>query len=112
MKEEHELKIQDVALAKTRQLDKIKGDLEARIQNFEQELLRSAADNAALSRSLQERSNMLVKISEEKAHAEAEIEHHKSNIESCEREINSLKYELHVISKELEIRNEEKNMSM
>ncbi|XP_045826474.1 filament-like plant protein 4 [Trifolium pratense] len=112
LKEEHELKIQDVALAKTRQLDKIKGDLEARIHNFEQELLRSAADNAALSRSLQERSNMLVKISEEKAHAEAEIEHHKSNIESCEREINSLKYELHVISKELEIRNEEKNMSM
>ncbi|KAJ1398044.1 Filament-like plant protein [Sesbania bispinosa] len=60
----------------------------------------------------QERSNMLIKLSEEKAHAEAEIEHHKSNIESCEREINSLKYELHVISKELEIRNEEKNMSM
>jgi chromosome segregation ATPase len=112
LKEEHELKIQDVALAKTRQLDKIKGDLEARIHNFEQELLRSAADNAALSRSLQERSNMVVKISEEKAHAEAEIEHHKSTIESCEREINSLKYELHVISKELEIRNEEKNMSM
>ncbi|KAL5072155.1 hypothetical protein RYX36_023042 [Vicia faba] len=112
LKEEHELKIQDVVLAKTKQLDKIKGEFEARIRNFEQELLRSAADNAALSRSLQERSNMLVKLSEEKAHAEAEIEHHKSNVESCEREINSLKYELHVISKELEIRNEEKNMSM
>ncbi|CAK8569773.1 unnamed protein product [Lathyrus sativus] len=112
LKEEHELKIQEVTLAKTKQLDKIKGEFEARIRNFEQELLRSAADNAALSRSLQERSNMLVKLSEEKAHAEAEIEHHKSNVESCEREINSLKYELHVISKELEIRNEEKNMSM
>lgn len=112
LKEEHELKIQDISLAKTKQLDKIKGDLEARIRNFEQELLRSAADNAALSRSLQERSNMLVKLSEEKAHAEAEIEHQKNTVESCEREINSLKYELHVISKELEIRNEEKNMSM
>ncbi|XP_004499237.1 filament-like plant protein 4 [Cicer arietinum] len=112
LKEEHELKIQEVALAKTKLLDKIKGELEAKIQNFEQELLRSAADNAALSRSLQERSNMLIKLSEQKAHAEAEIEHHKSNVESCEREINSLKYELHVMSKELEIRNEEKNMSM
>ncbi|XP_027330782.1 filament-like plant protein 4 isoform X3 [Abrus precatorius] len=112
LKEEHEQKIQEVALTKTKQLDKIKGEYEAKIVNFEQELLRSAAENAALSRSLQERSNMLIKLSEEKAHAEAEIELLKGNIESCEREINSLKYELHVISKELEIRNEEKNMSM
>ncbi|RZB70192.1 filament-like plant protein 4 [Glycine soja] len=112
LKEEHEQKIQEVALIKTKQLDKIKGEFEAKIENFEQELLRSAADNAALSRSLQERSNMIINLSEEKAHAEAEIELLKGNIESCEREINSLKYELHVISKELEIRNEEKNMSM
>ncbi|KAL2318843.1 hypothetical protein Fmac_032719 [Flemingia macrophylla] len=112
LKEEHEQKIHEVALTKTKQLDKIKGEFEAKIHDFEQELLRSAADNAALSRSLQERSNMIVNLSEEKAHAEAEIELLKGNIESCEREINSLKYELHVISKELEIRNEEKNMSM
>ncbi|XP_061373274.1 filament-like plant protein 4 [Gastrolobium bilobum] len=112
LKEEHEQKIQEVALSKTKQLDKIKGELEAKIVNFEQELLRSAAENGALSRSLQERSNMLIKLNEEKAHAEAEIELLKGNIESCEREIGSLKYELHVVSKELEIRNEEKNMSM
>nr|KYP67642.1 Filament-like plant protein 4 [Cajanus cajan] len=112
LKEEHEQKIQEVALSKTKQLDKIKGELEAKIVNFEQELLRSAAENGALSRSLQERSNMLMKLSEEKARAEAEIELLKGNIEACERENNSLKYELHVVSKELEIRNEEKNMSM
>ncbi|KAJ4847873.1 hypothetical protein Tsubulata_017248 [Turnera subulata] len=112
LKEEHEQKLQDVIVTKTKQWDKIKMELEAKIVNFDQELLRSAAENAALSRSLQERSNMVIKISEEKSQAEAEIEHLKGNIESCEREINSLKYELHVISKELEIRNEEKNMSM
>lgn len=112
LKEEHEQKLQDVALSKTKQLDKIKFELEAKINNLDQELLRSEAENAALSRSLQERSNMLIKISEEKSQAEAEIELLKSNIESCEREINSLKYELHIASKELEIRNEEKNMSM
>ncbi|ESW32675.1 hypothetical protein PHAVU_001G008000 [Phaseolus vulgaris] len=112
LKEEHEQKLQEVALTKTKQLDKIKGELEARIASFEQELLRSASDNAALSRSLQERSNMIINLREEKAHAEAEIELLKGNIESCEREINSLKYEVHVIAKELEIRNEEKNMSM
>jgi len=112
LKEEHEQRVQEIVLNKNNQLDKIKMDFEAKIATLDQELLRSAAENAALSRSLQEHSNMLIKISEEKSQAEAEIEHLKSNIESCEREINSHKYELHVISKELEIRNEEKNMSI
>ncbi|XP_030950711.1 filament-like plant protein 4 [Quercus lobata] len=112
LKDEHEQKLQDVVLIKNKQCDKIKLELEARIANLDQELLRSAADNAALSRSLQERSNMLIKINEEKSQAEAEIELLKSDVESCQKEVNSLKYELHVASKELEIRNEEKNMSM
>ncbi|CAK7346232.1 unnamed protein product [Dovyalis caffra] len=112
LKEEHEQKVQEVVLNKNKQLDKIMKDFESKIANLDQELLRSAAENAALSRSLQERSNMLINISEEKSQAEAEIEHLKGTIESCEREINSHKYELHVISKELEIRNEEKNMSV
>lgn len=112
LKEEHEEKLQELVLTKNKQCEKIKLELEAKLANLEQDLRRSAAENAAISRSLQERSNMLLKISEEKAQAEAEIELLKGNIESCEREINSLKYELHVSSKELEIRNEEKNMSM
>ncbi|KAK1401237.1 hypothetical protein POM88_000842 [Heracleum sosnowskyi] len=65
----------------------------------------------SISRSLQERSNRLIKISEEKSQPEADIEQLKSNIDSCEREINSLKYELHIVAEELEIRNEEKNKS-
>ncbi|CAI9757980.1 unnamed protein product [Fraxinus pennsylvanica] len=112
LKEEHEEKLHEVVLNKTKQFDKMKLHLEANIANLEQELLRSAAENAALSRSLQERSNMLIKLSEEKSQAEAEVELLKSNIESSDREINSLEYELHIASKELEIRNEEKNMSV
>ncbi|GAB4852505.1 hypothetical protein Ancab_016719 [Ancistrocladus abbreviatus] len=112
LKEENEQKLQEVVLTKNRQCDKIKLELEAKIANLDQELLRAAAENAALSRSLQDRSNMLIKVNEEKSQAEAEVELLKSNIESCEREINSLKYELHIVSKELEIRNEEKNMSV
>ncbi|KAK3019803.1 hypothetical protein RJ639_043382 [Escallonia herrerae] len=112
LKEDHEQQLHDVALAKTKQFDKMKLELEAKISNLDQELLRSAAENAAISRSLQERSNMLIKMSEEKSQAEADIELLKSNIEACEREINSFKYELHVVTKELEIRNEEKNMSV
>ncbi|CAN6886512.1 hypothetical protein Bca4012_071056 [Brassica carinata] len=112
LKEENEQKLHDVISTKTNQMDKLRDEFESKIGEFEQELLRSAAENDALSRSLQERSNMLMRISEEKSQAEAEIEHLKNSIESCEREINTLKYETHVITKELEIRNEEKNMSM
>ncbi|KAK0603314.1 hypothetical protein LWI29_003605 [Acer saccharum] len=82
------------------------------VKEENQALLRAAAENAALSKSLQERSNLIVKITDEKSQADAEIEFLKENIMSHEKEINSLKYELHVVSKELDIRNEEKNMSM
>ncbi|KAK4794039.1 hypothetical protein SAY86_012033 [Trapa natans] len=112
LKEEHEQKLQEVFLTKTEQFEKMKRELELRINDLDQELLRSAAENAALARSLQERSNMLIQVSEEKSQAQTEIEILKSNIDSCEREINSLKYELHVVTKELDIRNEEKNMSV
>ncbi|KAI3942527.1 hypothetical protein MKW98_013179 [Papaver atlanticum] len=112
VKEEHEKKLQENFLIKTKQIEKVKLEFEAQLEDLDQELHRSAAENAALSRSLHDRSAMLMKINEEKSQAEADIELLKTNIESCEREINSLKYEVHVVSKELEIRNEERNMSM
>ncbi|XP_006649732.1 filament-like plant protein 4 [Oryza brachyantha] len=112
VKEEGEQKLHDVVFAKTKQWEKIKAEFEAKLLEFEQELIRAGAENDALSRSLQERGDLLMKIDEEKAQAEAEIEVLKNTIQSGEREINSLKYEIHVVSKELEIRNEEKNMSV
>ncbi|WOH00671.1 hypothetical protein DCAR_0520044 [Daucus carota subsp. sativus] len=110
--DEHEQTLHEVVVMKTKECDMIKLELETQLDNLGQELRRSVSDNTAISRSLQERSNMLVKITEEKSQAEAEIEQLKSNVDSCEREINSLKYELHIAAKELEIRNEEKNMSV
>ncbi|CAM0872259.1 unnamed protein product [Alopecurus aequalis] len=112
VKEEGEQKLHDVVFAKTKQWENIKAELEEKLMEFDHELIRAGAENDALSRSLQERADLLMKIDEEKAQAEAEIEVLKSTIQSGEREINSLKYEVHVVSKELEIRNEEKNMSV
>ncbi|XP_073140422.1 filament-like plant protein 4 [Henckelia pumila] len=112
LKEEHDKKLHEVVLNKTKVFDKMKVELELKISNLDQEIMRSAAKNTAVSQSLQERSNMLIKLNEEKLQAEAEIEILKSNIESCEKEVNSLKYELHIARKEVEIRNEEKNMSV
>ncbi|PHT54501.1 Phosphoglycolate phosphatase 1A, chloroplastic [Capsicum baccatum] len=57
-----------------KQFDKMKHEFEAKLANLDQQLLRSAAENFALSRSLQERSSMVIQLSEEKAQAEAEIE--------------------------------------
>ncbi|KAI4374933.1 hypothetical protein MLD38_012868 [Melastoma candidum] len=112
LKEDHEKELREVIGSKTRQWEIIKRELEAKMIGLDQELLRSAAENTALSRSLQERSNMLIKLNDEKLKAESRIEILKGDIESCEKEITSLKYEAHLISKELEIRNEEKNMSV
>ncbi|XP_076938286.1 filament-like plant protein 4, partial [Bidens hawaiensis] len=112
LKEEHEKTVHEVVLAKTKQFENMKHEFDTKVANLNQELMRAAAENAAVSRSLHDRSNTIIQMSEEKSQAEAEIELLKSNIESCEREINSLKYELHIVAKELEIRNEEKNMSV
>ncbi|GMJ04858.1 Trichome Cell Shape 1 [Hibiscus trionum] len=112
VKEESEQKLQDVVLAKMIQFDKIKLGFESKIAELDESLLRAAAENQALSRSLHERSNWIVQIEVEKSKAEAEIELMKENLMSREKEMSLLKYELHMVSKELEIRNEEKNMSM
>jgi chromosome segregation ATPase len=112
VKEEGDQKLHDVVFAKIKQWEKMKAELEAKILEFEQELIRAGAENDALTQSLEERADLLMEIDEAKARAEAEIEVLKSTIQSGEREINTLKYELHVACKELEIRTEEKNMSV
>ena len=112
VKEESEQKLQEVILMKSHQWEKIKLELEAQIDNLDEGLRELASENAALLRSVQESSNKIVKLKEEKSEAEAEVEHLEKSVQSKEKEITSLKYELHMISKELDIRNEEKNMIM
>lgn len=112
VKDESEQKLQAVVLAKTIHWDKIRAELEGKIDELNQGLHRAASDNASLTRSLQERSEMVVRIREERSEAEAEVEKLKTNIQLAEKEISSLKYDVHVALKEVEIRNEEKNMSL
>ncbi|WMV26663.1 hypothetical protein MTR67_020048 [Solanum verrucosum] len=63
LKEEHEQKLHDVIQNKAKQFEKMKHEFEAKIANLDQQLLRSAAVNSALSSSLQERSRMVIKLS-------------------------------------------------
>ncbi|PHT26281.1 hypothetical protein CQW23_34104 [Capsicum baccatum] len=50
-----------------KQFDQMKHEFKAKLANLDQQLLRSAAENSALSRSLQERSSMVIQLSDEKA---------------------------------------------
>ncbi|KAG0462108.1 hypothetical protein HPP92_020584 [Vanilla planifolia] len=112
IKEESQQKLQDVVNTKTKELEKFKVELDTRIIHFEEELQKASVENSELSRSLHERSSLLMKAGEEKFQADSQIEMLKNDLYSCEKEISSIKYELNVISNELEIRNEEKNMCM
>ncbi|KAK7307489.1 hypothetical protein VNO77_40599 [Canavalia gladiata] len=112
IREESEQKLQEVILKKSQQWEKLKLELEAQVNKLEEGLRDEVGENAALLRSLQESSNKIVKLKEEKSETEAEVELLKKNVWSKEKEITSLKYELHMISKELDIRNEEKNIMM
>ncbi|PHT30345.1 hypothetical protein CQW23_30062 [Capsicum baccatum] len=51
-----------------------------KMKNLDQQLLRFAAENPVLLRSLQERSSMVIPLNEEKAQAEVEIEMLKKNM--------------------------------
>ncbi|XP_047318020.1 filament-like plant protein 4 [Impatiens glandulifera] len=108
---EDEENIQRIVI-KTQQWDAERLGLEAKVSDLDHRLLRSAAENASISRTLREQSNIISKINEEKTQEELHNELLKQKILSFEKENSSLKYELHVLSKELDIRNEENNMSL
>ena len=110
VKEESEQKLQEVILMKSHQWEKIKLELEAQIDNLDEGLRELASENAALLRSVQESSNKIVKLKEEKSEAEAEVEHLEKSVQSKEKEITSLKYELHMISR-ASLGNEEELMA-
>ncbi|KAM3302790.1 hypothetical protein P3S67_013820 [Capsicum chacoense] len=92
LKEEHEQKLHDVIQNKTKQFDKMKHEFEAKLANLDQQLLRSVVENSALSRSLQERSSMVIQLSEEKAQAEAEIKMLKKNMSVRSAEVANKKH--------------------
>jgi len=64
LKKDHEQKLHDAIQNKAKQFDKMKHEFEAKIANLDQQLLRSAAENSALSSSLRERSSMVIQVSE------------------------------------------------
>ncbi|KMZ64758.1 hypothetical protein ZOSMA_34G00350 [Zostera marina] len=111
-KEESEQKLHDVVFANTQHWEKLNLELEVRVNVLEEQLLRANAENDALSRSLQDRSGLLMELSEDRAQAQSQIEVLKTKFHASEKELTSVKYELNVVSKEVEIRTEEKNMSV
>ncbi|KMZ75584.1 hypothetical protein ZOSMA_1133G00030 [Zostera marina] len=111
-KEESKQKLYDVVFANTQHWEKLNLELEVRV-NVLEEQLHANAENDALSRSLQDCSGLLMKLSEDRAQVQSQIEVLKTKFQAMsEKELSSIKYELNVVSKQVEIRTEEKNMSV
>ncbi|KAI5064907.1 hypothetical protein GOP47_0019602 [Adiantum capillus-veneris] len=107
VREEQEQKIHDAVVKKTREWEKVRTDLEARLDDATNELCEALAENQAMSKSLQERAITIAEISDMKAHLEADSSALQVRLASAEKENARFKYELHVLSKELELRNGE-----
>ncbi|KMZ62931.1 hypothetical protein ZOSMA_436G00020 [Zostera marina] len=112
-KEESEQKLHDDVFANTQHWEKLNLELEVRVNVLEEQLLHANAENDALSRSLQDCSSLLMKLSEDRAQVQSQIELLKTKFqEASEKELSYIKYELNVVSNQVEIRTEEKNMSV
>ncbi|XP_030524070.1 filament-like plant protein 4 isoform X2 [Rhodamnia argentea] len=112
VKEESERNLQEVIRTKAKQWNEMKLGFEAQVAELDCRLLQATAENAALSRSLQDHIDTILSVNEEKSLANLQIEVFKQDIKVYEKDMSSLKYELHMVSKELDIRNQEKNISM
>ncbi|BBM99383.1 hypothetical protein MPTK1_1g20920 [Marchantia polymorpha subsp. ruderalis] len=115
VREEQEQRIHETMVKKTREYDKLRQEMEAKLADFGQHLqearaeaLESRGEARAMSNVLQEKTKALSEVGEAKARAEAEVKILQVRLESLEKENSNLKYELHVQNKELEIRNEER----
>ncbi|KAL2652807.1 hypothetical protein R1flu_020935 [Riccia fluitans] len=115
VREEQEQRIHETMVKKTREYDKLRQEMEAKLADYSQHLqearaeaLESRGEARAVSNVLQEKTKALSDMSEAKARAEAEVKVLQVRLESLEKENGSLKYELHVLNKELEIRNDER----
>ncbi|KAG0555687.1 hypothetical protein KC19_12G188500 [Ceratodon purpureus] len=115
LREENEQRIHDTLLKKTREYDKLRLEMEAKLAESSHflaqsrsELLESRAEVTALGHALQERSRSIVEMSEAKGRAETEIKVLQVRLETMEKDNSQLKYEVHVLNKELDIRSQER----
>uniref|UniRef100_A0A7I4CJX4 Uncharacterized protein n=1 Tax=Physcomitrium patens TaxID=3218 RepID=A0A7I4CJX4_PHYPA len=115
LREENEQRVHDTLLKKTREYEKLRLEMEARLADSSHflaqsrsELLEARAEVTALGHALQERSRSVAEISEAKGRAETEIKVLQVRLETLEKENSQLKYEVHVLNKELDIRSQER----
>lgn len=111
VREDQEQKIHETVIKKTREWEKVRTDLEARLDDATNELCEALAENQAMSKSLQERAKTIAEICDTKARLEADTNVLQARLASLEKENARFNYELHVMSKELEVRNEEREYS-
>lgn len=111
VREEQETKVHEAVVRKTREFERVRAELEAKLADTGRQLLETSAHNAAMSGALQERAKALAELTEARNRAEAENKVLLVRVEAADKENAGLKYEVHVLNKEMEIRNEERDYS-
>ncbi|KAH9297721.1 hypothetical protein KI387_029403, partial [Taxus chinensis] len=102
-REEQEQKIHEAVVKKTREWDKSKFELDARIVELEQLLNDAKSKSNTASTSMQESSKALSDLQEARNQAESEAKVFQTKLETLESENNVLKYKLHALSKEVDM---------
>ncbi|KAJ7554776.1 hypothetical protein O6H91_05G008800 [Diphasiastrum complanatum] len=108
VREEQEDAIHEALVRKTRDSDKLRLEMEAKLADMSQQLIESAAEKSAFEKALQERAKSISELGDAKSRAESEVQVLQVRVDLLEKENSGLKYELHLSNKEVEIRNEER----
>lgn len=113
-REEHEKQLHQTIVKKTRDFDKVRLEMEAKLAEASKSLsdnrthmIELKAENEAINHALQDRSRMIAELIDIRAHVESEIKILRVRFDGLEKENFDLKYKLHTVTKELEIRSAE-----
>ncbi|CAM6123753.1 unnamed protein product [Calypogeia fissa] len=115
VREEQEQRIHETIVIKTREYDKFRQEMEAKLAEVDHdlevaraELLESRGEVRATAIVLDESKTHFEELNNCKARSEAEVKLLQLKLESMEKEISTSNFELQSLRKELEIRNEER----
>ncbi|KAG0629003.1 hypothetical protein M758_1G069500 [Ceratodon purpureus] len=113
-REAHDKRLHDTIVKKTREFDKLRLEMEAKMTELSKslsdcrtQLIESHAENEALNHALKDRSRMIAELNDIRAHAETDSKILRVRLEGLEKENFDLKYKIHSITKELETRRAE-----
>lgn len=107
VREEQEQRIHDAVMMASIEYEKSQKNLEAKLQERNEQVTKLAVENTNLTRALQAKEKFMEDLCRQKSQTDAEFNALMARLDSTEKENSFLRYEFHMLEKELEIRSEE-----